>query len=68
MIEVVVDYRNLQFCVYEDGRLTMDNPLPVEVQRAVIQKIIAEVAENFRQELRGQITSRPPGLDDILLH
>lgn len=67
MVKIVVDYRNFQFLITENGQ-QQDNPLPVEVQRAVIEQIIAEVAENFRQELRGQITIRPPGLDDILLN
>ncbi len=67
MITAKIDYQNLQFMVFDDGAL-QDNPLPVEVQRAVIQKITAEVAENFRQELRGQMTDRPTGLDDILLN
>ena len=45
MIKVVVDYQNLQFFVYEEDRLTMDNLLPVDVQRAVILQVVHDYAE-----------------------
>lgn len=67
MITAQIDYRNLQILIYQDDK-PVENPLPVEVQRAVLKKVIHEVAENFRRELRGQLTDQPPGLDDILLH
>ena len=67
MMSARIDYRNLQFIIYQDNK-PVENPLPAEVQRVVILKIIDDVAENFRQELRGQMTDQPPGLDDILLN
>lgn len=45
MVEVVVDYRNLQFLITKHGKWTMDNPLPVEVQRAVILQVVHDYAE-----------------------
>lgn len=68
MIEVVVDYRNLQFFVYEDGRLTMDNPLPVEVQRAVLNKVIHDVVNEIRAQINADVPDRPPGLKEQILH
>lgn len=68
MIEVVVDYRNLQFFVYEDGRLTMDNPLPVEVQRVVLNKVIHDVVNEIRAQINADVPDRPPGLKEQILH
>ncbi len=68
MIEVVVDYRNLQFFVYEDGRLTMDNPLPVEVQRAVILQVIHDYAEMISRVLKEQLSTDPDVLRQALVH
>ena len=67
MVKIMVDYRNLQFFITENGQ-QQDNPLPVEVQRAVILQVIHDVAESFRRELRGQINEDPPSLKAHLIH
>ena len=67
MISIILDYRNLQFGIYQHGK-PVENPLPVEVQRAVILQVIHEVAESFRRELRGQINEDPPSLKAHLIH
>ena len=67
MITTQIDYRNMQFMVYQDYQ-PQDNPLPAEVQRAVILQVIHDVAESFRRELRGQINEDPPSLKAHLIH
>ena len=67
MISIILDYRNLQFGIYQHGK-PVENPLPVEVQRAVILQVIHDVAESFRRELRGQINEDPPSLKAHLIH
>lgn len=67
MITTQIDYRNLQFMVFKDGK-PVDNPLPAQAQRVVILNIIEDVAESFRRELRGQMAEDPPGLEEHLLH
>ena len=51
MIEAQLDYCNLQFLIYQDGKL-VDNPLPVEVQRVVIEQIIYDCAERICRGLK----------------
>ncbi len=67
MINIQIDYQNMQFMVFDDGKL-QHNPLPVEMQRAVILQVIHDVAESFRRELRGQINEDPPSLKAHLIH
>jgi len=50
MIEAQLDYCNLQFLIYQDGKL-VDNLLPVEVQRVVIEQIIRENTQKIYREL-----------------
>ena len=68
MVEVVVDYRNLKFFVYEEGRLTMDNPLPLEVQQALILQVIHDVIQEIRAQINEQVPDRPPGLKEWMIH
>lgn len=51
MIEAQIDYCNLQFLIYQDGK-PVDNPLPVEVQRVVIEQIIYDCAERICRGLK----------------
>lgn len=67
MINIQIDYQNMQFMVYQNGQL-QDNPLPVEVQRVVILQVIHDVAESFRRELRGQINEDSSSLKAHLIH
>ncbi len=64
--DVQIDYVNLQFMVFNNGKL-LDNPLPVEVQRAVILKILQEVAECIRTQIIHGLSDDPPGLKEHLL-
>ena len=68
MINVVVDYRNLKFFVYEEDRLTMDNLLPVEVQRAVILQVVYDYAEMISRVLKEQLATDPDVLRQALVH
>ena len=68
MIKVVVDYRNLKFFVYEEDRLTMDNLLPVEVQRAVILQVVHDYAEMISRVLKEQLAIDPDVLRQALVH
>ena len=68
MIKVVVDYRNLKFFVYEEDGLTMDNPLPVEVQRAVILQVVHDYAEMISRVLKKQLATDPDVLRQALVH
>ena len=68
MINVVVDYRNLKFFVYEEDRLTMDNPLPVEVQRAVILQVVHDYAEMISRVLKEQLAIDPDVLRQALVY
>ena len=68
MIKVVVDYRNLKFFVYEEDRLTMDNLLPVEVQRAVILQVVHDYAEMISRVLKEQLATDPDVLRQALVH
>lgn len=67
MITTQIDYRNLQFLIYQDGK-PVDNPLTAEVQRVVILKVIEDAVESLRNELRHQLSDVPPGLSERLLH
>ena len=68
MVEVVVDYRNLKFFVYEEGRLTMDNPLPDEVQQALILQVIHDYAEMISRVLKEQLATDPEVLRQAMVH
>ena len=68
MIKVVVDYQNLKFFVYEEDRLTMDNPLPVEMQRAVILQVVHDYAEMISRVLKEQLATDPDVLRQALVH
>lgn len=67
MIGIQINYQNMQFIIYQHDK-PVENPLPVEVQRAVILQVIHDVAESFRRELRGQINEDPPSLKAHLIH
>lgn len=68
MINVVVDYRNLKFFVYEEDRLTMDNLLPLEVQQAVILQVVHDYAEMISRVLKEQLANDPDVLRQTLVH
>lgn len=68
MINVVVDYRNLKFFVYEEDRLTMNNLLPVEVHRAVILQVVQDYAEMISRVLKEQLATDPDVLRQSLVH
>ena len=68
MINVVVDYRNLKFFVYEEDRLTMDNLLPVEVQQAVILQVVHDYAQMISRVLKEQLANDPDVLRQALVH
>ncbi len=68
MVEVVVDYRNLKFFVYEEGRLTMENPLPVEVQQALILQVIHDYAEMISRVLKEQLATDPEVLRQTMVY
>ena len=68
MVEVVVDYRNLKFFVYEEGRLTMDNSLPDEVQQAVILQVVHDYAEMISRVLKEQLATDPEVLRQAMVH
>lgn len=68
MISVQIDYYNLKFMVYEDDRLTMDSPLPSEVQKALLLQVIHDVVEEIRAQINGDVPDRPPGLKEQMIH
>lgn len=68
MVEVVIDYRNLKFFVYEEGRLTMENPLPVEVQQALILQVIHDYAEMISRVLKEQLATDPEVLRQTMVY
>lgn len=50
MITAKIDYRNLQFILYQDNK-PVENPLPAEVQRVVIEQIIRETTGKIYRQL-----------------
>ena len=67
MISIILDYRNLQFGIYQHGK-PVENPLPVEVQRSVLTKVIHDVVNEIRTQVNSQLTASPPGLKQHLFH
>ena len=67
MITTQIDYRNMQFMVYQDDQL-QDNPLPVEVQRAVILQVIEHCSEIISCLLKEQSDTDPDGVRQALVH
>lgn len=67
MITTQIDYRNMQFMVYQDDQL-QDNPLPVEVQRAVILQVVHDYAEMISRVLKEQLVTDPDMLLQALVH
>lgn len=67
-VSVQIDYHNLQFLVFEDGKLTMDTPLSVEVQQAVIKKVIHDVVNEIRMQLNADVPDHSPGLKERMIH
>ena len=67
MVKIMVDYRNLQFFITENGQ-QQDNPLPVEVQRAVILQVVHDYAEMISRVLKEQLATDPDVLRQALVH
>ena len=67
MITTQIDYRNMQFMVYQDDQL-QDNPLPVKVQRAVILQVVYDYAEMISRVLKEQLAIDPDVLRQALVH
>lgn len=67
-VSVQIDYYNLKFMVYEDDRLTMDSPLPSEVQKALLLQVIHDVVEEIRAQLNSQLSDSPTELKSHLIH
>ena len=59
MVSIQIDYRKLQFIIYQDDNPVV-NPLPDEVQRVVIQKVVRDVAGLIRMQFMNILTDTPP--------
>ena len=68
MVSVQIDYYNLKFMIYEDDKLTMDSPLPAEIQKALLLQVIHDVIEEIRAQLNADAPDRPPGLKEQMIH
>lgn len=66
MITTQIDYQNLQFMVFENGAL-QDNPLPVEVQRAVIKQVVEDCFESICRRLN-ELSTDPDVLRQSKVH
>lgn len=64
-LEVQADYVNYQFHVWADGELVKTG-LSVEIQKALMKRVVADCTEMFRQSLRAQLSDVPPGLESIM--
>ena len=67
MILIHIDYRNLQFIIYQHDK-PMENPLPVEVQQAVILQVVHDYAEMISRVLKEQLATDPDVLRQALVH
>ena len=67
MILIHIDYRNLQFIIYQHDK-PMENPLPVEVQQAVILQVVHDYAEMISRVLKEQLATDPDVLLQALVH
>lgn len=67
MINVLIDYQNLQFMVFDNGQL-QDNLLLVEVQQAVILQVIEHCVEILSCLLEEQTCSDPDVLRQALVY
>ena len=67
MISILLDYRNLQFGIYQNGKW-VENPLPVEMQRAVILQVVQDYAEMISRVLKEQLATDPDVLRQALVH
>ena len=67
MITTQIDYRNMQFMIFDNGALH-DNPLPLEVQQAVILQVVHDYAEMISRVLKEQLAIDPDVLPQALVH
>lgn len=67
MITTQIDYQNLQFMVFENNAL-QDNPLPVEVQRAVIKQVVKDCSESISRQLNNALALDPDVLRQSKVH
>ena len=67
MISIHIDYRNLQFIIYQHDK-PVENPLPVDVQRAVILQVVHDYAEMISRVLKEQLATDPDVLRQTLVH
>ena len=67
MINIQIDYQNMQFMVYQNGQL-QDNPLPVKVQRAVILQVVHDYAEMISRVLKEQLANDPDVMRQAMVH
>ena len=67
MTSIHLDYRNLQFGIYQHSKW-VENPLPVEVQRAVILQVVYDYAEMISRVLKEQLATDPDVLRQALVH
>ena len=67
MITAKIDYRNLQFILYQDNK-PVENPLPAEVQRVVLKQVIHDVVNETRAQINKDVPDRPPGLKEQMIH
>lgn len=61
-INVEADYVNHQFHVWADGELVKTG-LSVEIQKALMKRVIADCTATFRRALDSSQPDTPPGLE-----
>lgn len=67
-VSVQIDYYNLQFLVFEDGKLIMDILLLVEVQQVVIKKVIYDVVNEIRMQFNVDVFDYLLGLKEWMIY
>ena len=67
MISIHTDYQNMQFIIYQHDK-PVENPLPVEVQRAVILQVVHDYAEMISCVLKEQLATDPDVLRQALVY
>lgn len=67
LIKIDPDYINHQFHIWKDDQY-IELGLPVDIQEAIMKKVIQDCSTVFKQALSLQLSEFPPGLESMIPH
>ena len=66
-LKIQADYVNYQFHVLLDDHI-VDTGLSVDIQKALMRRVIQDCTTVFKQALQSQLSEAPPGLESMMPH